>query len=53
MRQMSKQRKLDLHKMHDGMWCALILPMHSNRAIARGFARTPMQAVRAALKVQS
>jgi hypothetical protein len=48
-KQAQRPYTLDLHRMHDGVWCALILPRYSAQAIARAFATTRFAAARAAI----
>lgn len=50
MQQPNKQYTLDIHRMHDGIWCALVLPRYGNQALARAFAPSAREAKRAAVK---
>ncbi len=40
---------LDVHRMHDGVYCTLVLPQYSTRAVSRGFGETADAATLSAL----
>lgn len=46
---MSRHRKYDIHRMHDGVWCVLIFGTGYKEVVARAFAPSWFAAARAAL----